>query len=231
MLKIQIDKRNKHTEKNEKNNNTNNNNNKMKTSYLEIILGCMYSGKTSKLVEIYKQCQFCNIPVAVINHSIDKRYDDNLLSTHDKVMIPCIQTNKLLDVWYYNNIDNNDNDYTQLKFLDDSVKLINADVILINEGQFFDDLYPAVKHMLQHGKQIYICGLDGDFERKRFGQILDLIPLCDKVTKLTSLCSLCKNGTPGIFSKRITSEKEQTVVGSDNYIPVCRNCYESDSYK
>ena len=222
MLKIQMDK-------NTENNKRNNNNNKMKVSYLEIILGCMYSGKTSKLVEIYKQCQFCNIPVAVINHSIDKRYDDNLLSTHDKVMIPCIQTNKLIDVWYYNNINNDDNhDTTHLKFLDDSVKLINADVILINEGQFFDDLYPAVKHMLQHGKQIYIGGLDGDFERKRFGQILDLIPLCDKVTKLTSLCSLCKNGTLGIFSKRITSEKEQTVVGSDNYIPVCRHCYEYD---
>ena len=228
MLKIQMDKNTENTEN--YNNNKRNNNNKVKASYLEIILGCMYSGKTSKLVEIYKQCQFCNIPVAVINHSIDKRYDDNLLSTHDKVMIPCIQTNKLIDVWYYNNINNDDND-TQLKFLDDSVKLINADVILINEGQFFDDLYPAVKHMLQHGKQIYIGGLDGDFERKRFGQILDLIPLCDKVTKLTSLCSLCKNGTPGIFSKRITSEKEQTVVGSDNYIPVCRNCYESDSNK
>lgn len=230
MLKIQMDKKNENT-KNTKNA-ENNDNNKMKASYLEIILGCMYSGKTSKLVEIYKQCQFCNIPVAVINHSIDKRYDDNLLSTHDKVMIPCIQTNKLIDVWYYNNINNDDNsNTTHLKFLDDSVKLINADVILINEGQFFDDLYPAVKHMLQHGKQIYIGGLDGDFERKRFGQILDLIPLCDKVTKLTSLCSLCKNGTPGIFSKRITSEKEQTVVGSDNYIPVCRHCYESDSNK
>ena len=70
-----------------------------------------------------------------------------------------------------------------------------------------------------------MCGLDGDFERKKFGQILDLIPLCDKVTKLTSLCSICKNGTVGIFSKRITSQTEQTVVGSDNYIPVCRSSY------
>jgi thymidine kinase len=80
--------------------------------------------------------------------------------------------------------------------------------------------------MLEKGKQIYICGLDGDFERKKFGQILDIIPLCDKVTKLTSLCSICKNGKPGIFSKRISCEKAQTVVGSDNYIPVCRNCYD-----
>ena len=96
-----------------------------------------------------------------------------------------------------------------------------------NEGQFFPDLEEFVEKMLEQKKKIYICGLDGDFERKKFGQILNLIPLCDKVTKLTSLCSLCKNGTPGIFSKRITSEKEQTVVGSDNYIPVCRSCYES----
>jgi len=206
------------------------------SSYLELIIGPMFSGKTSKLVEIYKQCNFCNIPVAVINHSIDKRYDDTLLSTHDKIMIPCIQTNKLIDIWYYKenlgdkNIDTNTNNNTEtvnLPRLEDSVKLINASVILINEGQFFEDLYPAVEHVLRHNKKIYIGGLDGDFERKKFGQILDLIPLCDKITKLTSLCSLCKDGSAGIFSKRITKEKEQTVVGADNYIPVCRGCYEN----
>jgi len=200
--------------------NSNNHKNQQSVSYLELFIGPMFSGKTSKIVEIYKQCMFCSIPVAVINHSIDKRYDNTLLSTHDKVMIPCIQTNKLKDIWNYDAIPD-----VVLSRLDDSVKLINADVILINEGQFFEDLLPAVEHMLQHNKKIYISGLDGDFERKKFGQILDLIPLCDKVTKMTSLCGLCKDGTAGIFSKRITSEKEQTVVGSDNYIPVCRSCY------
>jgi len=209
-----------------------NNNNQSTASYLELFIGPMFSGKSTRLVEIYKQCIFCNIPVAVINHSIDKRYDDTLLSTHDKVMIPCIQTNKLRDIWYYdeglqgsekngNIIDNQ----VVLHRLNDSVKLVAADVIIINEGQFFEDLLPAINHMLQHNKKIYVGGLDGDFERKKFGQILDLIPLCDKVTKMTSLCGLCKNGTAGIFSKRISLEKEQTVVGSDNYIPVCRGCY------
>jgi thymidine kinase len=202
--------------------NSNNHKNQQSVSYLELFIGPMFSGKTSKIVEIYKQCMFCSIPVAVINHSIDKRYDNTLLSTHDKVMIPCIQTNKLKDIWNYDAIPD-----VVLSRLDDSVKLINADVILINEGQFFEDLLPAVEHMLQHNKKIYISGLDGDFERKKFGQILDLIPLCDKVTKMTSLCGLCKDGTAGIFSKRITLEKEQTVVGSDNYIPVCRSCYMS----
>jgi thymidine kinase len=194
------------------------------TAYLEVILGCMFSGKSTRLVEIYKQCQFCNISVAVINHSLDNRYDDELLSTHDQIKIPCIKTDKLLDIWSDNialesNID-------LIPKINDKIKLAFSNVILINEGQFFPDLEEFVRIILNMGKKIYVCGLDGDFERKKFGQILDLIPLCDKVTKLTSLCSLCKNGTPGIFSKRISEETEQTVVGTTNYIPVCRNCYD-----
>ena len=68
------------------------------SAYLELIIGPMFSGKTSRLVDIYKQCKFCNIPVSVINHSIDERYHDTMLSTHDKVMIPCIKTNYITDV-------------------------------------------------------------------------------------------------------------------------------------
>lgn len=175
-----------------------------KNAYLELIIGPMFSGKTSRLVDIYKQCKFCNIPVAVINHCIDDRYHETLLSTHDKIMIPCIKTDILTNVL---------------------TNIQEAQVVIINEGQFFSDLYEVVLEMIGMGKKIYVGGLDGDFERKKFGQILDLIPLSDKVTKLTSLCSICKDGTPGIFSKRITMEKAQTVVGSDNYIPVCRSCF------
>jgi thymidine kinase len=191
------------------------------SSYLELIIGPMYSGKSSRLVEIYNQCKFCNISVAVINHSIDKRYDEKLLTTHDQIKIPCIQTTKLSDIWDYKDIDSHFDENSNKHII-----LRSADVILINEGQFFDNLYEVVVDMLKCNKRIYICGLDSDFERKKFGQILDLIPLCDKVNKLTSLCSQCKDGTLGIFSMRLTSEKQQTLVGSDNYIPVCRKCYE-----
>lgn len=197
------------------------NQNAFKTGYLELIIGPMYAGKTSKIIDIYKQCQFCNIPVVVINHSLDTRYDSNLLSSHDKIMIPCIKTNKLSNVYNFKNSKTPNNDNYALK-----VKIDEASVVLINEGQFFEDLCECVEYMLKNGKKVYIAGLDGDFERKKFGEILNLIPLCDKVTKLTSLCSICKNGTLAIFSKRLTSEKEQTVIGSDNYIPVCRKCYE-----
>lgn len=197
--------------------------------YLELILGPMFSGKTSRLVEIYKQCKFCNISVTVINHTIDNRYDDELLSTHDKIKIPCIKTERLSDIWT-EHIDI-DEDLSKIARVQDKFKVATSDVILINEGQFFEDLYEVVVEMLKRDKKVYICGLDGDFERKKFGTILDLIPLCDKVHKLTSLCSLCKDGTRGIFSMRLTSETEQTVVGSENYIPVCRKCYNNKNSK
>lgn len=174
------------------------------TGYLELIIGPMFSGKTSKLLEIYKQCVFCHISVVAINHSLDKRYDETMLSTHDKIMIPCLQADKLRNIFH---------------------ELEEVDVILINEGQFFQDLKEVVTDLLKMNKKIYIAGLDGDFERKKFGEILDLIPLCDKVTKLTSLCSQCKNGTCAIFSMRLSTEKQQTLVGSNNYIPVCRKCF------
>ena len=196
--------------------------------YLEIILGPMYASKTTRLVEIYNQCKFCDIPVAAINHDIDNRYDQHpSIVTHDQIKIPCIKTNSLKNVWNPDIKGLSDKIFNNAESSDNCLIIKYSKVILINEGQFFDDLFEVVNDMISDGKQVYVCGLDGDFERKKFGQILDLIPLCDKVTKLTSLCSKCKNGTPGIFSMRLTNEKEQTIVGSENYIPVCRTCYMS----
>ena len=196
--------------------------NQQSTGYLELFIGPMFSGKTSKLLEIYKQSMFCNIPIIVINHSSDIRYHDTHLSTHDKTMIPCVQTTELMTIWDYGSID----EPIEEKLYDAHIQFRESKVVLINEGQFFSDLLPCVEELLKEGKHVYVCGLDGDFERKKFGTILDLIPLCDKVTKMTSLCSRCRDGTAGIFSLRITEEKTQFLIGSDNYIPVCRKCYE-----
>jgi thymidine kinase len=130
-----------------------------------------------------------------------------MLSTHDKVMIPCIQTTNLSDFGIVET-------------------MLESDVILINEGQFFEDLYNIVLNMVDvHKKIVGICALDGDFLRQRFGRVLDLIPHCDKVIKLHALCSLCRDGKAAIFSHRITNESEQIVIGSDNYMPLCRGCY------
>jgi len=196
------------------------------SGYLELIIGPMYSSKTTTLVEVYNKCKFCNISVSVINHTIDDRYDEELLSTHDQIKIPCIKTDKLMNLWLDQSINILEHNIC-IPRIQEIFQINRSEVILINEGQFFPDLKEFVDKLLKTEKKVYICGLDGDFERKKFGQILDLIPICDKVTKLTSLCSLCKDGSAGIFSMRLTKETEQTVVGSNNYIPVCRKCYEN----
>jgi thymidine kinase len=189
---------------------------KQNHGYLELILGSMFSGKTSYLLDVYKKCVFCNIPVAVINYAADNRYtNEAMLSTHDKQMIPCILASTISDA-----IANNTATITQ------------AETILINEGQFFPDIEEQIKRLVElENKRVYICGLDGDFERKPIGNLLQLIPFSDNIIKLKSLCSLCRDGTPGVFSFRITNEKDQVVIGSSNYIPLCRECYQRESIK
>ena len=190
-------------------------------SYLELFVGPMFSGKSTKLIDLYKKYSYCNIKVCVINHSLDTRYSSSQMSTHDGILVPCIFISEILPVYNYLEIEETLNDIGK-----NHLSLKEAEVILINEGQFFGDLYIAVLEMLNDNKKIYISGLDGDFQKNKFGALLDLIPHCDKITKLNSLCGICKDGTPGIFSKRIVKEQTQTLVGVDNYIPVCRKCFE-----
>ena len=177
------------------------------TGFLKIILGSMFSGKTSELLNIYRLYNLCDISCCVINHSLDQRYHDTLLSSHDNIMVPCISSDKIGDL---------------LK----EEMLKKYQVFLINEGQFFKGLYETVKSLVEkHKKSVYVCGLDGDYQRQRFGEILDLIPLADEVVKKKALCMGCKNGTFGIFTQRISNEIKQTIIGSENYRSVCRNCF------
>ena len=181
--------------------------------YLEIFFGSMYSGKTTELIKIFRTYEYIGRNVAVINYIDDVRYHDTLLSTHDKIMIPCISVKTLGEIW-----NNPANDHYN--------ELHAANVVLINEGQFFSDLYTIVLDMVEkEHKHVYIFGLDGDFKRNKFGHMLDLVPYSDKVTKIQSLCSFCKNGKKGIFSHRITTEEAQIVIGNDIYKPLCRKCY------
>ena len=117
--------------------------------YLELIIGPMFSGKTSKLLELYKQYTYCNVPILVVNHSFDKRYHEEKLSTHDKTMIPCLSLTTLSDIITHENME-------------------KYNVILINEGQFFEDINETVRKLVEvYNKTVYVCGLDGDFQKKQ----------------------------------------------------------------
>ena len=173
--------------------------------YLELILGPMFSGKTTKLVNLYHKYVKLSYKVIAINYFKDTRYSDEQLSTHDNIMIPCIFANSISSTL-------------------DRACVKEANVILINEGQFFDDILESTLFLIEKmNKQVFVCGLDGDFKRQKFGNLLDLLPYSDELVKLKSICKICKNHA--IFSHRISKESEQLVIGSDNYVPLCRKCY------
>jgi len=172
---------------------------------LHLIIGPMFSGKTTKLIEYSRQF---NKP-AIINYAGDIRYHPTLLSTHDQIMVPCIQTYELASLFCHKEV-------------------MSAEAIFINEGQFFGDLLDSVvKWVDEQGKRVFVCGLDGDFQRKPIGDIHLLISLCDTLEKLCARCSLCF--LPAPFTLRTTTEKSQIMIGSDEYMPLCRGCYLENS--
>jgi thymidine kinase len=93
---------------------------------------------------------------------------------------------------------------------------------LIEEGQFFTDLYKYVILWCQT-KRVYIAGLNGDANKQLFGDIHTLIPHADEIIFMKALCKTCNDGTPAIFSKKmITNNNLIEVGGSELYSAVCR---------
>ena len=140
---------------------------------LELIVGCMYSGKSSELVKRVKRLQTIEQSYLIYNSHFDQRYGSNGVYTHDKIYLQCQISDNLVP---------------QLSTEEFKV----AHTIFIEEAQFFTDLYEFVKLSVeQHDKHVVVIGLDGDSDRQNFGQIHKLVPLADDITKLKALCSIC----------------------------------------
>jgi thymidine kinase len=174
---------------------------------LQLIIGSMYSGKSTELFRRISRFQAIGKKVLVINSSDDTR-TDNSIKTHNNVKLDALKLDKLLPLIEFQ-------EYHE------------AEVIGIDEAQFFDDLYNFILEIEKTNKIVIISGLDGDFQRKPFGQVLDIIPLCDSVIKLNSLCMYKKDGSAASFTKRINNDSEQQkLVGAkDSYISVSRQGY------
>lgn len=171
---------------------------------LELIIGCMFSGKSSELIRRIKRLKVLKKQIIVVNSSKDTRVETSAIKTHDNVQFSGVKTNNLEEL-------------VKSKDYQDS------HIIAIDEAQFFSGLRKFVEKCISDRKYIIVAGLDGDFRQQVFGEIIDLIPLADDVTKLHALCKDCNDGTLASFSKRITSDKSQELVGAeDSYKAVCR---------
>jgi thymidine kinase len=177
----------------------------------------MFAGKTSELLREVRRSIIRGKNVLVINFAADERYgSDNFVYTHDRDRIPCRKTARLSEI---------------------PVKdIIAADVIAINEGQFFPDLYDFTTNTVDNlHKRVIITALDGDSNRAEFGDTLRLIPFADKYVKLYAFCAFCDDDVEAPFTIRLNSDKipkTQILIGADTiYKPCCRYHYNQFSSK
>ena len=166
---------------------------------LEIILGSMFSGKSTTLIKKTEGFQKIGKRCLLVNHVLDSRVSGNYVKTHDDTTLEAVKTDDLA-----------------------TLDVEDFDVILIDEGQFFTNLKTEVEKMLEQNLTVIVAGLNSDFNMKKFGEIINLIPLADNIIYLQANCYNC--GEKASFTKRLSSEEEVVSVNS-SYAPACRKCH------
>lgn len=177
---------------------------RVKQGWIEVVCGSMFSGKTEELIRRLRRATIANQKVEIFKPTIDTRYDDNDIVSHDAKSIPSTPVSHSQNI---------------LLLAQD------AEVIGIDEAQFFDAELPNVcQHLAQKGKRVIIAGLDMDFMGKPFGPIPELLAMAEYITKLHAICVQC--GNIANFSYRKSASEDRVVLGEkDVYEPRCRSCY------
>ncbi|ESQ31859.1 hypothetical protein EUTSA_v10004737mg [Eutrema salsugineum] len=179
---------------------------------IHVVVGPMFSGKTTTLLRRMLAEREMGKKIAIIKSDKDTRYCVESIVSHDGEKFPCWAIPDLASFRERFGLDAYEN---------------QLDVIGIDEAQFFGDLYEFCREAAdKEGKTVIVAGLDGDYLRRRFGSVLDIIPIADTVTKLTSRCEVC--GKRASFTLRKTEERETELIGgAEVYMPVCRSHYVS----
>ena len=180
----------------------------LKSSYLKLYIGCMFSGKTTSLLNEISKYKVLTDEIITVNHIFDKHRNNsgiNQFKTHNNKTYPAIMI-------------------SQLEELRAMSKYTTSKIVIIDEGQFFMDLYDFIKYELETTNKIFIVGgLSGDYKMEPIGDIVRLIPLADEIYKLNAYCIQCNDGTIASFTKRINDSSDQVIIGSDDiYTSVCR---------
>jgi thymidine kinase len=177
-----------------------------KRGTIELITGSMFSGKTEELIRRLRRAQFAGLKVEIFKPSLDKRYSETRVVSHDDKSILSTPV---------------DNASAILLLAGD------VDVVGIDEAQFFDNSIVEVCNTLaDSGMRIVVAGLDMDFMGKPFGPVPALMSIAEFVTKVHAICMRC--GNLAHFSFRKSEEEQVVLLGEKNlYEPLCRNCYNA----
>ncbi|CAN6470573.1 unnamed protein product [Victoria cruziana] len=176
---------------------------------IHVIIGPMFAGKTTALLRRIQAERDNGRQVALIKTDKDTRYATNSVATHDGTKMPC---------WALPSL-------SVFRTKIGAEAYHKLDVIGIDEAQFFEDLYDFCQIAADRdGKTVIVAGLDGDYLRRSFGSVLDIVPLAETVTKLKARCELCGKHAP--FTLRKSGDLQTELIGgADVYMPVCRQHY------
>lgn len=172
---------------------------------IEVVCGSMFSGKTEELIRRMKRAKFAKQKVEIFKPSIDTRYSDEDVVSHDQNPIhstPIESSGSLL------------------------LLASDIDVVGIDEAQFFDNgLVEVCNELANRGVRVIVAGLDMDFKGIPFGPIPALCAIADEVTKVHAICVRC--GALAYVSHRLISNDRRVLLGEkDEYEPLCRECYQ-----
>ncbi|MCC5925277.1 MAG: thymidine kinase [Bacteroidetes bacterium] len=172
--------------------------------WIEVICGGMFSGKTEELIRRARRAQIAGQRVVIVKPPIDKRYDDEMVVSHNLTKLPSLSAETA-----------------------DQIVLLtgNAEVVCIDEAQFFDNRLVDVANTLANdGKRVLVAGLDMDYLGRPFEPMPQLLAIAEYVTKLHAICA--ESGAVAHYSQRIVSSEDRILVGeTDAYEPRARHCF------
>jgi len=174
------------------------------TGWIEVITGCMFSGKTEELIRRLRRAQIAKQQVKIFKPKIDTRFADDSIVSHSEQSLPSIQINDINDAMELSN---------------------EAQVIGIDEAQFFsEDIINVCTELADKGKRVIVAGLDQDYRGIPFEPIPHLLAIAEYITKSLAICVEC--GNPADKTQRKTTSSERVIVGaSDIYEARCRKCH------
>lgn len=172
--------------------------------WIEVVVGCMFSGKTEELIRRLRRAQIAKQKVMIFKPRIDNRYSKNQIVSHNTQSLESIVIDKAEEI----------------------ISLAkNAQVVGIDEGQFFDQsLLDVCERLADDGKRVIVAGLDQDYRGKPFEPMPQLLSIAEYITKTLAICVVC--GNPADRTQRKIASADRVVVGAaDSYEARCRKCH------
>ncbi|NIS38555.1 thymidine kinase [Candidatus Saccharibacteria bacterium] len=173
--------------------------------WIEVICGCMFSGKTEELIRRLRRAVIARQKVEIFKPKVDNRYGEDHIVSHSEAKIHSLMVEDPREILEHS---------------------LESQVVGIDEAQFFkENIVEICNKLANMGKRVIVAGLDMDYRGKPFEPIPQLLAIAEYITKSHAVCVRC--GNPATFTQRTSKDSARVVVGAhDIYEARCRHCFE-----